>query len=242
MNMTTIYVAGSSAERPAIKRYIDLLTEAGYAITHDWTTHEGFDAPPPGPSEEVLVEAARVDLDAVIRADVVWYVTPAEASGKSEGSAAELGAALALARFSHKKVVVSGHLNRHRIFPRIAEFRFDTHEEALAHLVEEARLWREREHDAPPLREDVNALVAAAGAGLRAFALAALEGKASLSLVEPAGWLRLERLAQERFLRSCGWEPADDHGDDWRRAGEADARGDFAWALETVRASFGVVT
>lgn len=123
----TIYVAGSRHDRARIHEFVEDLRRAGWEVTLDWTQHPGFDAPDPGPSAEILVEAALMDLDAVRRARAFWYVAPA---GLSEGSSTELGAALALC----KEVVVSGALDRHRIFPRLGERHFVTHEEALAYL------------------------------------------------------------------------------------------------------------
>lgn len=123
----SIYVAGSSRERELVRSLIAQLQDAGWEVTHDWTSHHGFDAPDPGPSDEVLTEAAAVDLDAVRRAAWLWYVAP---DGTSEGSASELGAALAWG----KQVVVSGHVGRSRIFPRLTARRFAEHADALAFL------------------------------------------------------------------------------------------------------------
>ena len=69
--MTTIYIAGSSAkaERERIQTFIQAVTDYGYRVTHDWTTHFGLDMPPPGPSHEVLFQAARDDLAGVVAAD-----------------------------------------------------------------------------------------------------------------------------------------------------------------------------
>jgi hypothetical protein len=122
-----LYIAGSSSERPLIATLIYLVQKAGYEVTFDWTRHSSFDVPPPGPSEEVLLEAARLDFEAVKVADVLWYVAPAD---KSEGSATELGMALAFG----KRVVVSGQLGHARIFPRLGTKVFTKHEEALAFL------------------------------------------------------------------------------------------------------------
>ena len=74
-----------------------------------------------------LAEQARIDLDAVRAAGVLWYVAPAS---KSEGSHGEFCAALVLG----KLVVASGPVDASRIFPRLAAHRFAEHAEALEFL------------------------------------------------------------------------------------------------------------
>ena len=132
-NPLTIYVAGSGEERLEIQRHIGVVAEYGYTVTLDWTRHAGWGMPDASLTEDVLAGAARADLDAVRAAAVVWYLAPS--GGKSEGSAVELGAALALG----KEVVVSGPIGRHRIFPRLATHRFALHAEALDFLRERAK-------------------------------------------------------------------------------------------------------
>jgi hypothetical protein len=124
---TAIYVAGSSAERQRVREDVDALAAAGYRITCDWTRHEAWDCG--DDSDETLVRAAAADLAAVWAASVVWYQA---GEGKSEGSAAELGAALALG----KEVVVSGPWGAlGRVFPRLATVRYFHHAEARAYLI-----------------------------------------------------------------------------------------------------------
>lgn len=137
----TIYIAGSSREIPLIQGFLKSVEAYGYHVTHDWTTHFGFDVPDPGPTDEELTQAARDDLTAVREADILWYCAPASESGKSEGSHAELLAAIVLG----KVVVVSGDLGRHRIFPRLALHRFALHAEALEFL--RTRAWDTCEYD-----------------------------------------------------------------------------------------------
>jgi hypothetical protein len=102
--------------------------EYGYELTFDWTSSDLWNHP--DPSDAALTIAAQVDDDAVQAADILWYVTPAELSGKSEGSHYELGVARTLGRVT----LASGVLGRHRIFPRLARHRFELHAEALEWL------------------------------------------------------------------------------------------------------------
>ena len=120
-----VYVAGGAAERLTVARpWIARLQAAGVCVTHDWTVDPGWNDPAPSPVG--LAAAAAADLDGVRRCDVLWLLCPAE---KSEGSAAELGAALTLGR----RVVVSGGWDwLGRIFPGLAGVRCGTHEEGFA--------------------------------------------------------------------------------------------------------------
>ena len=129
-----VYLAGGAAERLTVCRpLVDRLLAAGVAVTYDWTRDPGWDNP--APTLEDLERAAHADLDAVRACDLLWYVAPAPASGKSEGSAGELCAALVL----EKVVVVSGDwAGCGRIFPALAGVRCATHEEGLGVVVEMA--------------------------------------------------------------------------------------------------------
>lgn len=121
-----VYVAGSSSEREAVAGHMASLRAAGVGVAYDWTTSQGYARPF---DEGELRGQAALDLAAVRRADLVWYLAP---RGKSEGSATELGAALALG----KRVIVSGPFcELGRIFPLLAGERFATHEAALAHVL-----------------------------------------------------------------------------------------------------------
>ena len=123
-----VYLAGGAAERLTVCRPLILrLQAAGVEVTHDWTCDPGWDDP--APTRAALEAAARADLAGVLACEVLWYVAPAT---KSEGSAAELGAALALGR----KVVVSGPWEgMGRIFPGLAGVRVGTHEEGMVVVV-----------------------------------------------------------------------------------------------------------
>lgn len=119
-----IYLAGGSLELLLCAQYIDALRAAGHVITYDWT--QSFTG------KHTLQEdhdQALADLNAVLSADVVWILVPAD---KSEGSHFEMGAALARGI----RTIVSGpHLcAQHRIFPLLAAERYETHEAAFASL------------------------------------------------------------------------------------------------------------
>jgi len=126
-----IYIAGSSKEVRRIQGFMKIVREYGYEISFDWTQqdwkHEHSDA-------ELSIKAL-TDETAVRESDILWYVAPAEASGKSEGSHFELGVARALG----KVVIVSGTLTRHQIFPRLPPLRFPLHSTALECL--RTRAW-----------------------------------------------------------------------------------------------------
>jgi hypothetical protein len=126
-----VYVAGGAAERLTVARpWIRALQGAGVEVTHDWTTDPGWDCAAPTP--EALQAAALGDLDGVRRCDVLWYLAPV---AKSEGSACELGAALAWG----KRVVVSGPWDAvGRIFPGLASECYAHHEEAFRGVVRAA--------------------------------------------------------------------------------------------------------
>lgn len=126
-----VYVAGGAGERLTIVRpLVDRLTAAGVAVTHDWTRCEGWDLP--FLSAVQRQRYARQDLDGVKRAGLVWYVAPAT---KSEGSATELGAALALGI----PIVVSGPADDlGRIFPALAGVHFRSHSDALTAVIRAA--------------------------------------------------------------------------------------------------------
>jgi hypothetical protein len=128
--MTTIYVAGASAEAEMVSKYIETLERAGLAVTFDWTRPvlanraKGICDRDMSPADRS--RHAFVDLDAVSRAEFFWLVIPEKTS---HGCWIELGHALAL----RKIVVVSGDHGR-SIFTSLSHLRFEKHEEALAWL------------------------------------------------------------------------------------------------------------
>jgi len=137
MSDEKIYVAGSSNEIGLIGDFMKIVREYGYQLTHDWTAETLWSHPDPSDAE--LAACAQIDEDGVRSADILWYVVPAE--GKSEGSSFELGVARALG----KVILVSGTLDRHRIFPRLSPLRFSRHSEALECL--RTRTWDTPEVD-----------------------------------------------------------------------------------------------
>jgi hypothetical protein len=119
------YVAGSGRERlDVVRPLVDRLLDAGVWVTYDWTRDPAWD----DPSAMVARDAARRDMAGVMAADVLWYVGPAELS---EGSSAELGAALALGLH----VVASGPARPGRIFDHLATEVYSTHEQALGRVI-----------------------------------------------------------------------------------------------------------
>lgn len=118
-----IYLAGGSSERILCAEYMRRLRERGHTITHDWTSSEGFTRQLNHSEQR---EEARRDFQAVLDADLVWVMIPAE---KSEGSHFELGAAVAL----NIPVVTSGphRTAQHRIFPLLVTDHYESHLDAL---------------------------------------------------------------------------------------------------------------
>lgn len=128
MTKKKAYLAGGSDERLTIVRpMIERVTSAGVDVTFDWTRSPGYDRPSTWPERTIW---ARLDLEAVRVADVVWILCP---EAKSEGCAAELGAALAL----DKRVLVSGPHARQesRLFNLLASAVYMTHEDAFRALI-----------------------------------------------------------------------------------------------------------
>lgn len=127
-----VYVAGGRSERVSVCRpMIDALRAAGIEVAYDWTRDPGWD----DPAQHDALRAARADLRALLRAHVLWYVAPAD---RSEGSHAELGAALAAGIY----VVASGETlgADGRIFPQLAHEVYASHALALDRVVALARL------------------------------------------------------------------------------------------------------
>lgn len=131
-----VYVAGGSSERLTVVRpIIDRLSQVpGIEIIRDWTRDPGWDRPSP----QALLMAAELDINAIRRADVFWYVAP---HLTSEGSHFELGFAMALG----KLVKTSGKYAHadFRIFPQLADHHYDTHEEAEKALLNSLRIMHE---------------------------------------------------------------------------------------------------
>jgi nucleoside 2-deoxyribosyltransferase len=124
-----IYVAGGSDERIEVARHaIDMLIKNGFTVTHDWTRCEGYDRIH---TDDERRAWAGLDVEGVRSADVVWAMAPAE---KSEGTATEIGIALALG----KLLIVSGPRARGNIFATLAAQIHETHDRAFRAIVD---LW-----------------------------------------------------------------------------------------------------
>jgi len=120
------YVAGASAERGEVSKYMQLLRDAGIAITLDWIALIDEDG---GVSNEGLTsvrrhQLAKADLQGVADADVVWLMVP---RNYSAGAWVELGYALGI----EKIVVASGNYER-SIFTSKCHCEFSSHDDALA--------------------------------------------------------------------------------------------------------------
>lgn len=126
-----VYIAGGSPEREQVRSMMSALRARGVEITYDWTQSVGY--------SRFMVPAerrkqARLDIEGVRAADVVWIMAPEK---KSEGSAVEMGAALAL----RKRVIVSGPHARleSRLFALLGEIH-DSHIEAFDAIVSWAKV------------------------------------------------------------------------------------------------------
>lgn len=130
-----IYVAGASAERERIARYMGALRDAGWTVTEDWPTAEAASGKTDAELDDATAtRAALRDIEGVARAGVFWLVAPGV---PSFGAPFELGVAVALRRAAISasqriRIVISG--DAPSIFARLADERYPTHLEALAVL------------------------------------------------------------------------------------------------------------
>ncbi len=125
-----VYVAGSSAEMEDVERFMNALRAEKIEITCDWPAaiRAAGDA---NPADDAIREkAANEDLDGVESADIFWLMVPAQKG--SAGAWVELGYAIA----RDMRIVISGEF-RKCIFTSLADEMFDTHEAALAHIIEQ---------------------------------------------------------------------------------------------------------
>ena len=124
-----VYVAGSSKERERVRAAMDAVRAMGAEVTYDWTqaieetAARGLTDADLSDVEQ-LCHAHR-DEDAIVRADYVWLLIPAE---KSEGAHYELAWAIA----HRKRVVASG--PRRPLFTSRAFVRTDSDDHARAFL------------------------------------------------------------------------------------------------------------
>lgn len=128
--MLGVYIAGGSTERERIHTVIDALDACAHPImvTFDWTRDSGYDYGPCGkPSEH----AHLLDYHGVHACDVFWLCTPKVIS---EGASVELGLAIAW----QKKIIIS---NPREVNPfhRFAHHLFQSHDQAMNWLIEEAK-------------------------------------------------------------------------------------------------------
>jgi hypothetical protein len=129
-----LYIAGGSSERLTVVRpLIDACLAAGVSITLDWTRLPEWDDPQQQ-THEFYRMRARQDLDALARAQLFWLVVPEQ---KSEGSAAELGYALAFEELGHDIIIsgTTGTIGARNIFVLLADRIFTEHKEALAFVI-----------------------------------------------------------------------------------------------------------
>lgn len=139
-----IYVAGASAQIELIELYMDKLRVAGWTITFDWTVpvREVGNASPD--DLEIRRSAALADLEGVFTARVLWLAQP-DTSSTSTGAWVELGAAITKRVLAERfvgvaigpvTVVVSGS-SKKCIFSDLADYRFESHDDALDFIVKD---------------------------------------------------------------------------------------------------------
>jgi hypothetical protein len=135
----TIYHPGASSEIDMIEKQNAALMAAGWTITFDWTASVRKAGGGSPDDKDVRRSAALADLEGILAADVVWVSQPDERS-TSTGVWIELGYALAKREYKNgafgPKIIVSGP-SRKCIFSDLADYRFETHEEALRFIVHE---------------------------------------------------------------------------------------------------------
>jgi len=133
----TIYLAGASAEVDMCESYMRLLRDAGYTVAHDWPAGirqaalDGYAANPRNAPEEKRHAWAIDDMVGVKECSTFWMLIPEK---PTIGAWVELGGALAWThRDRIERTIVSGDW-RVSIFTSLADYRFDSHAEAFAHL------------------------------------------------------------------------------------------------------------
>jgi len=129
-----VYLAGSSGEIEDVERNMAALRAAGVEITCDWCAaiREAGDANPRYDAA-LRLSCSQRDLEGVFNADIFWLMVPGEKG--SAGAYVELGYAITM---EHARIVVSGDY-RKCIFTSMSDNQFDTHEEALAFIIEQAK-------------------------------------------------------------------------------------------------------
>ena len=142
-----LYIAGSSKELEVAENWINLARAAGFDITFDWPAAiraEGGNERDVPITSEKQREYALTDIDAVIDADIVWFLGSVHAS---QGMHAELGAALALRVLAWPDApltVFSG--ERQSIFAHAVDEYYETHSEAFRELSKRPDVWHYSRH------------------------------------------------------------------------------------------------
>lgn len=126
-----IYIAGASRELDLVSSYIDKVEASRHRINLDWTAaireNMAKGLTDKDMSREDRKKHAEMDRDAVFHADCVWLMVP-EDPKSSIGCWVEFGMAVA----SGATVIVSG--KNASIFCELADYIFETHDEALEWL------------------------------------------------------------------------------------------------------------
>jgi hypothetical protein len=119
-----VYVAAGSLEAERAALWIERLRAAGVEITFDWTPEVIG-----GAADSRNPEVAAAELNAVVRAEVVWFLVPMTGSS---GGGFELGFAY---RGNQQTTICSGpHLARFHFGVLLVEY--DTDEEAFQVIVD----------------------------------------------------------------------------------------------------------
>lgn len=133
--MISVYLASSSHETSRVNAIADKLIAHGLRVVSTW--HREPDRALKAGFDDLLSvteqrEIAERCIDEMFGADLMWLVWPRTAS---IGAYAELGVAIALARFHYSMhVVVSGVGCSRSVYTSLADFR-DTSDEAALHEV-----------------------------------------------------------------------------------------------------------
>lgn len=130
--ITTVYVAGASAEIKRAAGWIDKLSLEGFRVTYDWTEAVSkFGSYGNTLRDHERRMYARSDLRGIAEASIFWLLVPPPGV-PTTGAWVELGFALALAGHEfpvkHKRILVSPPVSESMIFatlPAVIEFEDD---------------------------------------------------------------------------------------------------------------------
>jgi hypothetical protein len=139
-----VYVAGASAERAEVAKYIERLRKAGAEITHDWVAdiEASGGLANVGLTPAQRLEYALVDLEGVRDADIFWLLLP---SGSTIGAWVELGAAITWGMTRNQATdgqsgkphtIVSGDNVDRTIFTSLTTAVYGDHEDAYKAIVD----------------------------------------------------------------------------------------------------------